>query len=460
MELRLKRILVALLLFLLPLPAYADLAAEIDRAISASGSRGAIFGIRVENEAGDILFQRSSGTLLVPASVRKLFTAAATAECRGFDGRIPTLFLLAGDLMDGTLYGDLVIRGEGDPTLGSRFWEWRDLMFEPLLRALSEEGITRIEGRVLADVSRFDAEVYPIGWKHSNLGESYAPPIDALAFNENVVGVFYRRRSCTQATAWTDPSFLPVVDGTRCERGTTRVRVAEENHVVVSGQARGTNGTEDYLPAIADAGLYAAQAVDDFLLRSGITVTTPPAVTREPAGDTFLARIDSPPMYTVLKTMLEWSSNLFAEMLLKGLASGNNVTWEQSLDLEKATLSGLGLDPNGFHFTDGSGLSVEDWVTPETIVRLVRYMAHPSRRVIWKDLLASPGEGTLRRRLAPLQGRLWAKTGSLNGVRGLAGYLTANDGTTRYFSIMVNQAVPSSSPTDAIDAIVLAISRN
>lgn len=440
--------------------ARADLTSEVERIIATSGMSGAIFGIRVENEAGTVLYERASRTLLVPASVRKLFTAVAAVECHGLDARIPTRFLISGDLMDGALYGDLVIRGGGDPTLGSRFWEWRDLNFEPLLRVLREEGITRIEGRVVADVSRFDEEVYPIGWKHSNLGESYAPPIDALAFNENVVGVFVQKRSCLQTNAWSDPAFVPVADASGCERGNLKVVVEDENRAVVRGESARTNGVQTHLPAISDAGLYAAQAVDEYLVRNGIVVTTPPTVTREPSGDTFLTRLESPPLYTILGTMLEWSSNLFAEMLLKGLQEGTHVTWEQSLDLEKATLAGLGLDPSGFHFTDGSGLSVEDWATPETVVRLVRHITDPSRRAVWQELLPEPGEGTLRRRLDPLRERLWAKTGSLNGVRALAGTLIADDGSNRYFVIILNQAVPSSNATNTVDAIALAISRN
>lgn len=446
---------------LLAIDAGAGLREEVGRAIDEAGLQNALWSVRVESEDGDVLYDRAGKIMVVPASVRKMFTAWAVAECRGLDATIETEVVTDGAISGGILRGNLILRGSGDPSLGARYWQDRDLALIELLDSLRERGVREITGSVIADGSRFDQLRFPIGWKASNLGESYAPPIEALAFNENVAGVFVRSGDCRESLVWTDPEFVRVRDNTRCGAGTLEVDFIAGNALQIDGSTIQLTRERTLLPSVENASLYAAQAVDDYLRRNAIDVKGSPGVTMEPIEGQTIHVFESPTIHTLLGTMLEDSSNLFAEMLLKGLATDFPASYESALEVERRIHeTSAFVEPDSFSFTDGSGLSVEDWVEGISIVRLVRAMYESDEREVWRELLASPGEGTMRKRLTDLEGRVWGKTGSLNGVRALAGWLEADSGEVRFFSVIANHAVPSWKATDAINQIVRAIARN
>jgi D-alanyl-D-alanine carboxypeptidase/D-alanyl-D-alanine-endopeptidase (penicillin-binding protein 4) len=176
-----------------------------------------------------------------------------------------------------------------------------------------------------------------------------------------------------------------------------------------------------------------------------------------------MAIIESPPLWQILSVVLKPSQNLYAEMLFKSLSAGAQpASYEASEEIERRFLTTeAGIADSDFHFVDGCGLSPDDLVTPRAIVSLLRWMNDPVRRGTWSLLLAQPGEeGTLRRRLLPLAGRLHGKTGSINGVNALSGILTAPDGKYRYFSIIINHhTADSRDALHAIDAVVGEIAK-
>ena len=142
--------------------------------------RGAIWGIDVEDDSGRVLYEQNAHTLLMPASNRKLFSAATIANCAGFDHQFATELWLDGR--------DVILRGGGDPSFGGRYTFERDAVFAPFVDALRRRGITSIDGDLVADVSLFDRVTIPPSWEVGDLGTDYAAPVDALAFAENVEG--------------------------------------------------------------------------------------------------------------------------------------------------------------------------------------------------------------------------------------------------------------------------------
>src|SRR5581483_2397877 len=154
--------------------------------------------------------------------------------------------------------------------------------------------------------------------------------------------------------------------------------------------------------------------------------------------------------------MLKNSQNLYAEMLFKSTAG----TYAGAEDIERQFLThAVGIDGTEFRFVDGSGLPARDFVTPASLVALLRWMNQPWRRGAFWSLLATPGEeGTLRTRLLPLASRLRGKTGSISGVNALSGILAGKHGRYRYFAIVINHhTARSSEAIRAIDEIVNAI---
>lgn len=439
----------ALLILLLALPAAAQTLIEaIDRAVANPKLDHAIWAIDVEDDAGNVLYSRNAATLVMPASNRKIFAASSIINCLGEDHRFTTELWLDGN-------GNLVMRGSGDPSLGGRWAYDRDAVFASFVSAVRARGIAEVND-IVADVSQFDRVTIPGSWKAGNLGADYAAPVDALAYNENVVGVVVEE--CARPVVATDPMFVDGVESVTCGPGEPEAKVdvvSDENVVRVTGSM--AKQFKD-LPAVASPGLYAAQALRDALRRDGIKVrgalrlNIVPAAWRER-----IATIDSPPVWQLLTVVLKISQNLYAEMMFK--ATAGNYGGAETLERDFLT-SEVGIDPAEFRFVDGSGLSSDDLVTARAIVRMFRWMNAPPRRGLTWLMLAMPGEeGTLRKRLLPLATRLRGKTGTIAGVNALSGIVRGNSGGYRYFSVVLNHSIAdSASATKAIDEVVAAVS--
>jgi D-alanyl-D-alanine carboxypeptidase/D-alanyl-D-alanine-endopeptidase (penicillin-binding protein 4) len=372
-----------------PPPSYES---AIAQQLSRPALHGAIWGILVEDEAGHVLYARNEHTLFMPASNRKLFAAATIVNCLGLGARIPTELWLDGE--------DVVLKGYGDPSLGSWRYGREDDLTE-LADLLLGRGVTRVRD-VVADVSAYDRVTIPGSWKYGNLGYDYAAPVDALAWGEN-------------------------------EIPTDR--------------------------AVADPALHAANALRGALVSRGIDVGSVRVQSEPRTYTTRLATIDSPFVSHLLTTVLKNSHNLYTEMLFK--RTGNGTYGEAFAGEQSMLLQEAGIARGEARFADGSGLSPDDLVTPAAIIRILRWMNDPARRGTWWTLLAQPNnEGTLRRRLVPLEHRLRAKTGTINGVNALSGIIRMPDGSHRYFSVIVNHHLDDGDiAVEAIDAIVSELAR-
>lgn len=347
----------------------------------------ALWAVYVEDDDGRVLHEHNADTLVIPASNRKLFAATTIASCLGVDAQLHTTVWRDGD--------DLILRGDGDPSLGSWRYE-RDGDFDRLAELLRARGITRVRD-IVVDVSAFDRVTIPGGWKHGNIGSDYAAPVDAIAWGENE---------------------LP---GDR---------------------------------AVEDPAMHAGQSLREALHLRGIEATGVRVNVEPRAWAEEIASLPSPFVGQLLATVLKNSHNLYAEMLLKRSADG---TYDAAFARERELLTReLHLAGDTFRFVDGSGLAPDDLLTARTTVRLLRWMNDPARRAFWWATLAQPAnEGTLRRRVVTLEHRLRGKTGTINGVNALSGIIEMPHGRHRYFSIIVNHHIgQGSEATKIIDAIV------
>lgn len=342
----------------------------------------AYWAVHVEDDDGTVVYSQNADKLMMPASNRKLSVAATVSTCLGFDTRLSTEIWRDGE--------DLVIVGDGDPTLGSWRYE-RDDDFLHAAADLRARGLTRVRD-VIVDVSHFDRITIPGGWKSGYLGEPYAASVHAIAWNEN--------GEAGQAIA--DP------------------------------------------PARAGKAMLDALVINDIEVTGAIRINTDP----RPWGEKLLD-IQSPFVAAMLATVLKNSQNLYAEMLLKRIGGG---TYANAFAVDRAFLTTEPkLDGDSFRFADGSGLSSDNLTTARATIRLLRWMNDPARRGIWWTLMSTPNtEGTLRRRLVSLETRLRGKTGTINGVNALSGILAMPGGRYRYFSIMVNHHAGDSDEAEKI----------
>jgi D-alanyl-D-alanine carboxypeptidase/D-alanyl-D-alanine-endopeptidase (penicillin-binding protein 4) len=350
--------------------------------------------------AGRTIYTRNAEVPLTPASVEKLVTALAALEVLGPDFRYVTRVVAAAPPVDGVVAGDLFVVGSGDPLLNTAAYAARfrnqpqtRTPVEDLAAAIAGAGVTRVEGRVVGDESRFDADRYPDPWPERFVTQDQSGPLSALTVND----------------AWA--AFPPGPD--------TRV--------------------PDETPA-PDPPLHAAGIVAGMLGERGIVVTGGAASGPAPAGAVEIATLPSPPLSEVVGQMLRESDNQTAELLLKELAvaRGRPGTSVDGAAVAAEVMAGLALADPAPLLVDGSGLAVENRLTCE-LVQAVLDLAGPGSPID-AGLPVAGQSGTLALRfLDPaLVGRLRAKTGTLNQVTALAGFLDTTPGARLTFSLMVN----------------------
>jgi len=417
------------------------LAQKID-ALTAKFSHS-LWGIDVEDEDGHRLYAKNAAQLFIPASNRKLFSGATAASCLGFERQLATDIFLDGH--------NLIVRGGGDPSLGGRWTFDRAALFAPVDDALRERGIGEINA-ILADVSAFDRVTIPPQWEIEDVGSSYAPPVDALAYNENVVGIYVD--DCARPVVDTDPLFVDANANVGCGDGPPAIASDVLNNVKLTGTLPSRFHS---LNAITSPALYAAEALLSVLKHGGVVVHEFGMIDFARPYSDRIATIQSPPLWQLLSVVMKPSQNLYAEMLYKTAGGG---TYDGARAEERRFLTTeVGIDPAEFRFVDGSGVSATNFVTPAAAVKVLRWMNDPARRAAWWLILATPGEeGTLHRRLVELAPRLRGKTGTLTGVNALSGIVTGAHGGTRYFTIFLNHhAAGSDDAQKVIDAIAREI---
>lgn len=450
--------------------AAADDVASVLAGIDADPSLGrAIWAVLAEDEQGRELAARNADTLMATGSVRKLFTAALVAECEDLSAPIVTeVFLSGAPGADGVWNGSLVIVANGDPTIGGRDEYESDRLrrLRPIAEELARRGIRALSEGVVVDVSAFEALRIGGAWKSDNLPFSYAAPIDAAAFNENAIAALIVPRGCGRPVVEVDPPWIDPRVETSCDGAALEVLHAGPRELFVHGSVAALQ-RDTVFAAVRDPGESLGDAMRVTLAESGIVAGAISVRRTVPAGRTAslgvrVGTIESPPVGAMLDTVLSASSNLYSEMLFKRVSRHRGAaSWDGSLAIEHEFLvRRAGLEPTSFRFDDGCGLSVENMVSARSTVAVLRFMRTESANArFWESILAKPGEeGTLRRRLPRLRGRLYAKTGTIDGVGSLAGWVRRADGSVAYFAIFVNNhATAGRDVNRAIDRIVSAL---
>ena len=359
-----------------------------------------------------ILYEANADAEVVPASVTKLLTAAGALEGLGQETRLRTSVRADTTPVDGVVTGGLWLVGGGDPVLGTDAWARRAGSQSPLYTSLDSladrvvaAGVLRVEGGIVGDESRYDADRYVDTWPARLRADGEAGPLSALTVN----GGF--RVWGHPGTPFTDP------------------------------------------PAEA------AALFTELLAERGVAVASPPAraATGAPARGTELAQIQSPPVGELVRAMLQDSDNGTAELLVKELGlrnfgEGSTVAGARAL---RELLSGGRIPLQGVVITDGSGLSDLARVTCRSLTTLLA-----ARSADLSDRLpVSARDGTLARRFVntPAAGRLRAKTGSLDGVAALAGYADNAAGATLTFSYIINGLPRGASGRALQDAVAAAL---
>jgi serine-type D-Ala-D-Ala carboxypeptidase/endopeptidase (penicillin-binding protein 4) len=453
-------------------PAALDLAADLNGAIRQAGWRGDRWGVLVVSlDAGDTLFAHSAEEALTPASNLKLFTSAAALHYLGPEYRYTTYLVARGPIRDGTLEGDLVVYGTGDPTFSTRFFESREAIWESLADSLAAAGVERVAGQLVGDASHFEGPAVGRGWQLGYATHAYAAPASALSYNENLVTLRVRPgRGVGDA-----PDVLLIPNGAAdlqmevrtVASGRSWIAVERESYeapVVVTGQVqRGHAGLWRSTPVV-DPAHFAVSVFADILASRGIEVeggfrslneadASPiggrrvfaPTLDGEPVVQV-LAVHRSIPMLEILKVVNQRSHNLYAESVLRtvGRVTMGRGSAGGGAAAVVAMLEEAGISASSLVMEDGSGLSRLDAASPRIIVDLLAHMARSPHAAAFQETLpeAATSQGLRRMQRTAAAGNLRAKTGTIDGVSALSGYVVARNGERLAFAIIAND-VPS-----------------
>ncbi|MBD1392416.1 D-alanyl-D-alanine carboxypeptidase/D-alanyl-D-alanine-endopeptidase [Mucilaginibacter sp. ZB1P21] len=403
----------------------------------------------LDAKTGEQVFTANPNMGLAPGSTMKAITSITALNVLGKDYRFKTAFSYRGTITaDGTLNGDVIIRGYGDPTLGSWRWETTKEAYirNQFVAAIRKAGIKKINGRVIGDDSFFGTQSIPDGWIYQDLGTYYGAGTTPLCWHENQFSIRLR----------TGEANTPIgVTGTSPEMPYLAFKSE-----LVNGEAHTGDQAYPYLPtinsnimylrgtyavdqtkkkidaAIPDPAFDIAYRLTDTLQRLGITVSSTPesATTLKnknqpiPQSTAQLLTINSPLLTEILYWQNHISINLYAEQLLLAVipspstmqvTTNNGVTALQNFWAKKA-----GIDKHTLNVFDGSGLAPGNRVTTLTMSRILQSAAGET----WfKDFYDS----------LPVYNNIHMKSGSINSAQAYTGYQT-HDGRQLCFSIIVN----------------------
>jgi serine-type D-Ala-D-Ala carboxypeptidase/endopeptidase (penicillin-binding protein 4) len=397
-------------------------------------------------------FEHQAELPLVPASNEKVITAGAAVLLLGMQHEVKTELIAQGAVDAGVLKGALRVRGEGDPTFGAKDHGESLSKLTFFAERLKARGITRIAGDLLVDDSAFDQEWTGPDWPTSDpRTTSYLAQAGALSLDDGCIRVMVTPgeigRPATLAVV-PDVGHVKlnngVVTGSGREGGLRFERADGSNDISVSGTIGRGSSAQRHDIAIHDPPMHFGRALKRALVLAGIAVdgSVRRAEEGERKGGEVLLRYGTP-LARILPAMLKESLNARADMLAKhlGFATGNGGSFAGGALAMKKALEGAGIDASKLVLADGSGLSRKNRVTAMAVQQLLVALHQHASGEGFRESLAEPGEeGTLRRRFGGLEGRLFAKTGTLNGVKTLSGYVLTKSKKWIAFSILMNGA--------------------
>ncbi len=464
----------------------AQTPAPVKRLLQAPYMRGASFSLIVKDvQDGKTVCSYDTDRLQSPASVLKTVATATALEILGEDYRYPTTLEYDGTLENGTLKGNLYIKGSGDPSLGSSYFAPDQNKFlSAWIAALQKAGIRRITGSIISDESIFDTEGASVKWLREDMGNYYAPGSYGLSVFDNM----YKLSLQTGAVG-----SRPVLKGTepnipfiRFKNYLKTASVSSDSAYIIGAPLDDVRYLYGVLPAnretyvlkgdIPDPALYLAHYLTDRLRQKGIQVDGAPSCYRIEAEENRWNKKErkeivttySPTLREIASVCNHVSHNLYADALLKTIGMQykprkNEVisSFGRGVQVVKEYWEKKGLDVFSLRMNDGSGLAPADKVSAGFMGELLAYMATESAvsEAFIASLPQAGIEGSVRNFLkgSKLQGKARLKSGGITGVRSYAGYIT-EDGKTYAVAIFSNNySCPMNRMTGALEKLLLQL---
>lgn len=402
----------------------------------------------INAETGEEVYQHNGNIGLASASTLKVLTASTAYALLGEGYTYKTELLYSGQVKNDTLYGDLIIKGGGDPSLGS--WRYDEskpkVILHDWLAAIQNKSIKYIKGQIIGDADVFDTQNIPDGWPWEDLGNYYGAGASGLTWHENQYDLFLNpgiREGEKVQILRTEPAIedLRFINELKTGKSNSGDQVyiyaaSYRPDVFVRGSAPANHSDFKVKGAIPDPALTAARVLESELNAQGIKVDRGAVTTHILRRDslswqpeektTLLHTHESPKLSELSHWFLKKSINLYGEHFLKTLAleegEGNS---ENGLKVIKEFWENRGIDQESMHIMDGSGLSPGNRITTRTLAKVLV----EARQADWFPEFYEN---------LPTIHNIKMKSGHIGEVAAYAGYIKSVSGETLIFSFIVN----------------------
>ena len=424
---------------------------------------GSVGILIIDLETNDTLAALNPNLVLKPASTLKLMTTATALDLFGKDYKFKTILGYTGkiDTDTHTLNGDLIIKGYGDPTLASKYFDEtnQNQHLSQWLKALQNAGIDTINGRIIADASYFSYDIVPPTWTWEDIGNYYGAGPCGLNIHDNLYTIhFYTSRYSGRRTKIKNVE--PAIPGLTFDNKVISANIRSDKSYIYGSpytyfryiRGRLPRGRNDFKVkgSMPDPALFSAQELDSFLVKNNIFIkdnATTFRILKDTLDLTNFKTLDT--LYSIdlqnIITKTNYKSiNLFAEVLLlqigKKLANIDNT--EDAADTLIYYWKQKGMNTANMALYDGSGLSPYDAVSAAQLMYVLDYMhdKSPNFETFYNSLPVSGESGTLKYicRNNAATGKIHGKSGSVKRVRCYAGYTTSASGRQLGFVFILN----------------------
>ena len=431
--------------------AHGDLKSDIDAVLSDKYLQNVEVGVkivRLTDNNPDTVYERASRTPLKPASNLKVVTTAAALTKFGAGFKFETI-LAQKDR-------NLAIIGSGDPAFGDaellKPFNWTTTtVLENWAASLKKINITAVD-HLYIDDSIFDETFTHPTWPDDQLHKRYVAGVAGLNLNANCIDFYLKPQGLGNVVQYvTDPPTSSEGIINNCVLGTKNEvwasRHLQTNKIILRGETNGAN-VAPISVTVGDPSLFAGNVAGEIFSKAGVKVLNPVLrnrTIRDNVQDGWKPlAIHETPILQILTRANKDSMNLYAEALCKRLGnadSGKSGSWENGTAAIGKYLQSIGVPPDQFKLIDGCGLSHSNTISPDAIVSVLVSEFNKSTRDAYISTLAIAAvDGTLKDRFesSPMRGRVFGKSGFIDGVSCLSGYLKNKDGHWFAFSIMFN----------------------
>jgi serine-type D-Ala-D-Ala carboxypeptidase/endopeptidase (penicillin-binding protein 4) len=447
---------------------------DLDKIFSDARFANAQWGVEVVSlDRSEILYDKNSLRLNIPASNNKILTMAAALIQLGPDYRFKTQVWTDGTVFDGILKGNLIVAGFGDPSSSSRLAPKDPFhTFRIWAANLKQKGIHAIDGNLLGDGSSFEETAYGQGWAWDDLTEGYAAPVSALQFNENLIelemtpglkaGEFASIKMSPLSKYLTvDNRIVTKAAGSSTHIEMERGRLGEE--ITVRGILSENSVAINRNVAVQFPIRYYLSALKQVLSEEGIDTSR--CDIKEwrnvrSQSSTLLWTQWSPPFSELVGPLLKMSLNLATETLARvlGMERRGEGSFSKGKEVVAEVLDQMGIQKEGYSYSDASGLSRMNLVSADALIRTLKQLYRSPHFSIFYDALPIAGvDGTLSARMKGTQAEnnVHAKTGTLTHISALSGYVRTADKEMLAFSMIANNFLVEKNEAERLQDMVL-----